>query len=346
MKDLQRAFTLIELLVVISIIAVLIALLLPAVQAAREAARRSQCTNNLKQIALATLNFENVQTTLPPGHGPKGTMDCAAYSCYYQPTALVLVLPFLENSNMYNMWNLQVTGLGHPANASCNLQVVSTFICPSDPIPPTQNSNNYFQNRGASIWDQNPNDSTGGAFNFITPANIPAGTLSPGLALSRFTDGTSNTAMWSEIKRGEGSINGNYKGTPYQPYHVRYLNTAWSDWGSAPSTSNPNPTGQLVPPSDCGSNVTAAYYAGTAYSRDYPGFTSSYAHTQVPNSPTGDCMDPNNNAHVAARSYHSGGVNVVFTDGGVRFIKSSVALTVWRGLGTRGGGEVLSADSY
>src|SRR6185437_7076905 len=102
----------------------------------------------------------------------------------------------------------------------------------------------------------------------------------------------------------------------------------------------------LVPPANCNAYITSAYYAGDAYYRDHPGFTSSYTHTAVPNSVRGDCMNPNNDAHVAARSYHPGGVNVGFCDGSVRFVKSSIALNIWRALGTRGGGEVLSSDSY
>jgi prepilin-type processing-associated H-X9-DG protein len=230
--------------------------------------------------------------------------------------------------------------------------VIGTYLCPSDPAVVYPMDCNYFQNRGANIYDQNTDPTTGGAFSFFIPASVTAGTLPPGLALSTFTDGTSNTAMWGEIQRGEipadqfTPAGAAYKGPPTKPYHVRYLNTSWGDWGGAPSASNPKPVGQLVPPADCGSNVTAAYYAGSEYYRDYPGFTSSYTHTAVPNSQVGDCMDPNNNAHVAARSYHPGGVNVVFTDGGVRFIKGSIALDVWRALGTRGGGEVISADAY
>jgi len=185
-------------------------------------------------------------------------------------------------------------------------------------------------------------ESTGGAFNFIVPTtNTPTG-----LSFAVFTDGTSNTALLGEIKRGEGSIGGNYKGQPLAPYHARYLNTSWGDWGGAPSSSNPVPVGLLVPPANCNANVTSAYYAGTAYYRDHPGFTSSYTHTAVPNSPLGDCMNPNNDAHVAARSYHPGGVNIALCDGSVRFVKGTIALPVWKNLGTRGGGEVISADQY
>ena len=147
-------------------------------------------------------------------------------------------------------------------------------------------------NLGINIDDQNTNSSTGGAFNFVIPGNLATNVIPPGMAFADFTDGTSNTAMWAEIKRGENSIAGNYKGNPLKPWHVRYLNTSWSDWGGTPSSANPVVPGLLVPPASCGSFITAAYYAGDAYYRDEPGFTSNYVHTAVPNSQVGDSHRP------------------------------------------------------
>jgi prepilin-type N-terminal cleavage/methylation domain-containing protein/prepilin-type processing-associated H-X9-DG protein len=368
MRKQARAFTLIELLVVIAIIAVLIALLLPAVQSAREAARRIQCTNNLKQIALAAMNHESTFGSLPPGHGPQAyNTDSNFPYAYYYPTGQVHVLRFIEGGNIYNQYNLTWDVLS-PVNDSVRRQLVATYYCPSEQVPPAPGCDSYFMSFGANIDSLNTDPKTGGAFNFVLPppgpgaplyGGSPVSTDTKGITLQQFIDGTSNTSMFAEIKQGgyNATSGGYFKGTVWKGYQSALEFACcgcWNSvWGGYPNPGGPEPIGQLVPPPQCYGQSCAAvpggmcrYYAGAYYFRDHPGFTSYYVHTAPPNALVNICMDPNNDAHTQARSYHPGGVNCAFVDGSVHFVKSSIALNTWRALGTRGGGEILSSDQY
>ncbi|WP_435016171.1 DUF1559 domain-containing protein [Tundrisphaera sp. TA3] len=362
----RRAFTLIELLVVIAIIAVLIALLLPAVQAAREAARRSQCTNNLKQMGLAALNFESTNQTLPPSWSPYP----GASGGGSRVNVLAFMLQNLEQGNLYNIWNFQVDSNGGSAccgkfNLTARIMQVSTYLCPSDPntgivldasgsgLPCAHNS--YFASTGNTASQYIPGGGT--SLQETNPANFglfhvrydssqqqyldPPTNSQPnpqyqaviGTKLSEITDGTSNTAMFSEVKMS------------------RFNNSALPAIDQAnqidPVQLAPNAGFTLQTPSaDCVTITSRIGYRGNQYYRQIPE-TYNYSHTVPPNNPKVDCGDASIvAAHISSRSYHPGGVNTAFADGSVKFIKSTINLLTWRALGTRAGGEIISADAY
>jgi prepilin-type N-terminal cleavage/methylation domain-containing protein/prepilin-type processing-associated H-X9-DG protein len=378
MRSRRRGFTLIELLVVISIIAVLIALLLPAVQSAREAARRAQCTNNLKQMALAALNFESSNGQFPPGFGPYPTQPSPNPTGRVGP--LALILPFLENSNTYNAFNIiyNINISGPPStpnpNYTAQTQIVSAYNCPSDPSMVQYNNstgyNNYFaslggtssQLYGGTVKGEESNAALLGVFNVQidedAPQKLPNGQPNPDCqkVLSKVTtaairDGTSNTAIFSETMKSPSP----YPGTPsnaYQlwdknVYFVQTYDTADATGGGCPSINFLSGSGYY----------TSIKYRGQMYYRNFTA-TGYYAHTVPPNYNKPDCGyfstsdKPISNpldfmaAHIAARSYHAGGVNAALCDGSVHFFKNSIAPSVWRAVGTISGNEVLSADQY
>jgi prepilin-type N-terminal cleavage/methylation domain-containing protein/prepilin-type processing-associated H-X9-DG protein len=366
-RSARNGFTLIELLVVIAIIGVLIALLLPAVQSAREAARRAQCTNNLKQIGLAALNFESTFGTLPPGNGPCGTAEAPASStCGGRATPLALILPFIENSAAYAAFNLEVNlnlfGAASPNNTA-QTSLVASYICPSDPNNTKINGLIAYANYVASTGNtassefgsaytfQEPNNGRLGAFNFqivrTAPRFLPGQTtVNPeyrkaigAVKLAQIKDGTSNTAMFSETKRSYASTSAlSTAGVPLDdPLNV-YIQNVVID----------NLVTPLADQGGCYYGMpnysTRIYYRGQQYYRSLPQ-NGYYSHTLTPNSKFFDCGSSNYvQSHTAARSYHPGGVNMVQCDGSVRFVKDTVNADVWRAVGSRQGGEVISAD--
>ncbi len=356
----RRGFTLIELLVVIAIIAVLIALLLPAVQSAREAARRAQCVNNIKQLCLALANFEVSNGAYIPGYGPAFDQSTAAGTCGSRPNVLAQILPFMENTATYNAFNFHwcLSAYTSGTNTTAQDQVVASFICPSDGTS-TKLSNlgyaNYVACLGATAAQQSgsasyqeSNSGRLGIFNVTIDTsqpqyyggqyNFPNYLRALPVTVASVTDGTSNTAAFSETKRSHaptassvgGYIGGIQPTDPLQAYVIQ-------------SADN-----YIAPQCRYGGSgyYTRIVYRGQEYYRNLP-YTGYYNHTMPPNTSWWDCGTSSFvQAHIAARSYHSGGVNVGFADGSVRFIKNTVNLLTWQGLGTRAGGEILSADSY
>jgi prepilin-type N-terminal cleavage/methylation domain-containing protein/prepilin-type processing-associated H-X9-DG protein len=364
MRSSRRGFTLIELLVVIAIIAVLIALLLPAVQAAREAARRAQCTNNLKQIGLAAANFESSNNYYPPGYGPFPVVNIM--SCTQTPPpggcridVLGQLLPFMEQSSLYAAFNVSIdmctNGTG-TVNGTAQTTLINSFNCPSDPATERLGTNvagcNYFASLGASAAQEGgsaysnmePISARWGIYtagvNYSTPLCV-GGVPSPDfqkvspVSVAAVTDGTSNTAAFAESIRGHQLV-----GTP--PWDLRTCTALFSS----------NIDNFAMPMCNPANRNTSFRYRGQEYYRAF-GPTAFYTHTLTPNSQYVDCgtyADSNaiNNfsrTHLAAKSYHSGGVNVGFADGSVRFVKNSVDIGAWRAVGTRAGGEVVSSDS-
>jgi prepilin-type N-terminal cleavage/methylation domain-containing protein/prepilin-type processing-associated H-X9-DG protein len=377
---LRRGFTLIELLVVIAIIAVLIALLLPAVQSAREAARRIQCTNNLKQIGLAAHNYASSTNSFPLGisNNPQGTPGAPQYgSTWSSFGAQALMLPYLEQSPMYQAANFS-WGPWLAMNNTVNNSVIAAFLCPSDPGAQggawnTAHTNSYNASYGATTtglsgWGSNCN--TSNYIGCVIPADS-SGVYTYGIAYSfnSITDGTSNTVAFAEKLCGQNGQNYYMSGTgPGQPYRGNMV----AFQGTAPAAAVQlnafaNPAAVISALQVCAQTFKAAATSTSAGAiQDYPGWRwavgmsgmSMFNTIQIPNDSYGGCNYdsnsgnayatdwPNGGYSYGASSAHPGGVNVAMADGSVRFIKSSIAYNIWWALGTRNGGEVISSDSY
>lgn len=310
----RHGFTLIELLVVIAIIAVLIALLLPAVQAAREAARRMQCTNNLKQIGLAMHNYEGVHLVLP---------SARTNSPHYW-SSLAQILPHLEGGTLYNAINFDHSTAPNArnnydmANTTAIAFMIPAYACPSDGksdrVTPALGPTNYFAVAGTGPMSSNNGNGLMFDGSRIRFADI--------------TDGLSNTSAFVESIKGSGvdatapaafDLLAHYKG------------------GGGYSSTFTEEACDTIPA-----------YSGTRGSRWFHGSMSGGStlnHYWPPNHKKADCAGDTNGL-LSSRSFHSGGVNVLFADGHIQFVKNSVASTSWRALATRNGGEVISGDQF
>jgi prepilin-type N-terminal cleavage/methylation domain-containing protein/prepilin-type processing-associated H-X9-DG protein len=332
-----RGFTLIELLVVIAIIAILIGLLLPAVQKVREAAARMKCSNNLKQMGLAAHNFESAFQALPPGEWTRSSDGGTS-----RPSLGAVLLAYIEQANKFNQFNFAFD-VTSAINAPARRQDVPIFLCPSDassgqfidggePVGRI----NYFGNIGA-VADSRlfQTDSRGGIFGV---APVVAGQTPKGISITSIMDGTSNTAMFAEVMR---SLQANAATVDYT------TNVQSGDISVSPGLYD----GRAVSGCMGGSVAKRIGYVGLQYYRGGINHQSFYNHT-LPinwNRNTGNpamqlytCGDSSfRRSHIAASSYHTGGVNVCMGDGSVHFVRDSVNFAIWQNVGTRSGGEAV-----
>ena len=379
----RRGFTLIELLVVIAIIAVLIALLLPAVQAAREAARRAQCTNNLKQLALAVMNYESANGCFPmqsmaPICGQKDNSS-SGWTISWIPA----LLQYTEQTAMYNAFNFNYGAIPGSAsapemgNTTVAISKIGVLACPSDDLggqplrqllstPYYYGTTNYFANFGGpgniqvfsgtivppnNYWYQNGSSCT----------QIISASWGP-VRIASITDGTSNTGLLSEHLSGDSA----------NVYFTRASNL-WKrgEWHSPYSAAaiGTGPVQSLAYIQACNTiaGTTTNRYgaaAGQLWVGAFPLYmiVNSYNHFGTPNTIactnpaeptyTGGFSDGNGLYYVGPlgsvppNSNHPGGINEAYSDGSVRFIKDSVNPQAWWGLGSRSLGEVISADAY
>jgi prepilin-type N-terminal cleavage/methylation domain-containing protein/prepilin-type processing-associated H-X9-DG protein len=338
----RSGFTLIELLVVIAIIAVLIALLLPAAQSARESARRMQCSNNLKQIGLAMHNYESIAGAFPM----TGIIDTrpTAFAAWVGWSGHARILPLIEQGPMFNSVNITLP-YTRAENYTVAATTVASFVCPTEvDSSPTPASGFFNTPKGVSNYGLNMGD----WFIFNPGGPNTRGVFAPNLSrrFASFTDGTSNTVMASEVKIRSPEFNcfgglsniTNPLSVPdptADPSVVapEYFNgscapvgqshTAWVD-------GNVQETGMTTawPPNK---QILGKMREGDLDLQGIPLFLGGAGPTF---------------AAITSRSYHPSGVNALFADGSVRFIKSTIAGQVWRGLGSIAGGEVTSADAY
>jgi len=362
MNRTHRGFTLIELLVVISIIAVLIALLLPAVQAAREAARRIQCTNNLKQLALAIHNYHSSANVVPAQCMYPGGQ--AQLSGGWAPPWTLAILPQLEQSSLFSAYNfaaptLFLGGTVGLENTTVTDTQIAAFLCPSEdnPVrPSTAATTNYVGNYGGpgQIQCYSGTVVPVADLNKIFSATNPSLGRTGPVTLESIRDGLSQTALISERLYGLESNPAVYPTSPDAKrgiFNVSAAGTGPSSGATGATTfvgackSLPATT-QAINSDHLGNNAFASYpwHLGMV----------NYNHVGAPNSLNcqNTTADPSWLSYIGpfgsapATSNHPGGVNLALADGSVRFVKDSVSSSVWWALGTRNGREVLSSDAF
>jgi prepilin-type N-terminal cleavage/methylation domain-containing protein/prepilin-type processing-associated H-X9-DG protein len=340
-QRITRGFTLIELLVVIAIISVLIALLLPAVQAAREAARRIQCSNNLKQMGLALHNYESIAGVFPPSNIVQGANNTVTWAGGFSVHARLM--PFMEQGVAFNAINFMFNHLGAP-NTTVVTMAVSSFTCPSDIYKDQRTQFPPFTgiNATASVTSYGINAGDWFIWNgFNAPDARNAFLVNKSRRLAEFVDGTSNTLLATDVK-------------VYNPLCGPF------------SPVPPGMTPTTIPTPYTDPFTVAPAYASCVPGKGHTFWADGNSHEtsmttawppnkQISNGIGGNELDYETAlivrggptyAALTARSYHPGGVNALLGDGSVRFVKSTVDGMVWRGLGTVAGAEVLSSDQF
>jgi prepilin-type N-terminal cleavage/methylation domain-containing protein/prepilin-type processing-associated H-X9-DG protein len=333
----RRAFTLIELLVVMAIIGILVALIMPAVQAARESARRTQCVNNLKQIGIAMHDYEDANLCFPPGYLLMQCINPAPETsrCHEDPacmsevtTEMLAIVPYLDQRPMFDGWNFD-----HPIGAGCacagdvnrsgRAVRLSVYLCPSDPV---QKGVHSYRGVTGSVPFSDPDPR-------YNDGRVPNGVFYQGSAVptSELTDGMGFTAFVTERLKGAGLGN----------------------LGRTLVTRDENlfPTGRACDPLGTPGDASQ----GLLYYGIYRSHEVNFA--RKPNAPRPACLDAfvlqEIDKHPIYRStfdgpssLHSGGVNVLYGDGTVKFLRDTINLRTYAALATVAGGETVSADEF
>jgi prepilin-type N-terminal cleavage/methylation domain-containing protein/prepilin-type processing-associated H-X9-DG protein len=375
----RLGFTLIELLVVIAIIAVLIALLLPAVQAAREAARRAQCTNNLKQIGLALHNYHTGMDRFPmavsknPLWSAGDTDGDWGYGRWTGWSAQALLLGYIDQIPLYNAANFALGPgtaggtLGSLPNSTVYNTVINSYLCPSDPNANFDRSNSYHASIGSTTYESP----------IHTPGMFAVWTC---YGIRDCTDGSSNTIAFAEALSGQDGAGFGYgsqmNSAGGNAYRGDMVTSATNPGTGGQGTDDPvgyyGTSAQFLLAS---ANYNAVIQGLQACAQQWnapppDGYSSmrgfswcdgngGWTYTNIIQTPNRDTIFPGGGCRFncagcgidssfsyAVSSNHPGGANILMADGSVRFIKDSVSRLTWWALGTRNGGEVISADSY